>query len=176
MTCLAWTTTPAQCKTTSGSSNINVIRTVAVCFSTDFDVPHAAACARRIPRTAHRTIFSSHPRCPASHVTATRGTIDKPVTMYSMGTGKLLAAVVVAVAVLAGVAPCASAGRVQRTRYVEGVSQMYFPRFHIRTDGRPGWLIESMKCTTHGGVPVQLAPCPNSASGTCYMVTNKVQP
>ena len=126
-------------------------------------------------RTTHRTIFSSRPRCPASHVTATRGTIDKPVTMYSRGTGKLLAAVVVAVAVLAGVTPCAAAGRVQRTRYVEGVSQMYFPRFHIRTDGRPGWLIESMKCTTHGGVPVQLAPCPNSASGTCYMVTNKVQ-
>ena len=139
-------------------------------FSNDFDVPHAAACARRIPPSAPHRV----PRTHALQPTVPLDTKDKPVTMYSRGTAKLLAAVVVAVAVLGVMAPCASAGRVQRTRYVEGVSQMYFPRFHIRTDGRPGWLIESMKCTTHGGVPVQLAPCPNSASGTCYMVTNKV--
>lgn len=91
-----------------------------------------------------------------------------------MTTSCLLAAVVLTAALLA-VVHSADAGRVQRTRYVQGVSQMYFPRFHIRTDGRPGWAITDMRCTTHGGVPVQLLPCPNSAAATCYMVANAVR-
>ena len=64
-----------------------------------------------------------------------------------------------------------------RQTFVETHDSLLMPRFHIRTDGREGWLITNMTCSSAKTL-LQLGACDSRGNqafpGTCFQIMSKV--